>query len=215
MINLVKVALVADLEGDLLTSELGVDSLEGVDLVVNRGELLGIQVDLVELVAANLVTAALANDVGGVDKVLEDGLVDSRESAASGTLLVLLGTLAASLGEDAALAEEDDMAVSELLLELADQTLLLLLGLVNEGELGNRNEDHNSELALASGDLTGRLELEGTDIGLEVTGGLKLSKSRGDLELEVGGLRIKDLVGGRHGDFPSMRRCEILLLALS
>lgn len=96
-----------NLESDLLASQLAIDSPERIDLVVDSGELLGVKVNLVKTVTTDLVTATLANNVGRVNNVLKDSIVNGSKSAASGTPLVLLSTFAARLGEDAALTKEN------------------------------------------------------------------------------------------------------------
>ena len=71
----------------------------------------------------NLDTGALANDLRGVAKVIQKSTVDSSQSAGSGTRL--LGVVATrGLGEDAALGNENDVAVRELLLQLAGHAIL-------------------------------------------------------------------------------------------
>jgi hypothetical protein len=110
-----------ELEDDSLSGELLVDGAEGVDLVVNTSTLLGVEEDLDDLVAVLLGADALANDQSRVDKVLQDGIVDSGQSARTGALL--LDTAAATGGrKDAALSDEHNVAVGELLLELTSET---------------------------------------------------------------------------------------------
>lgn len=107
-------------EGDVLAGELAVDRGEAVELVLEAGGVLGVKEALDELVAVSCNTGALASDLGGEDEVLEDGSVDSRKGTAAGTLL-LNARATAGLAKDPALANEDDVAVRELLLELAGQ----------------------------------------------------------------------------------------------
>lgn len=111
-----------ELKGDVLASELAVDLTEGVDLVVNASALLGVKEDLDDLVAVLLGADALADNLGRVDEVGEDGIMDSSESAGPGALL-LDTAAAARLGKDAALSKEDNVAVRELLLELTGQAV--------------------------------------------------------------------------------------------
>lgn len=113
-----------ELEGDAAAGELAVDLGVGVEAVVDAAALLLVEDDLEELVAVLLGAEALADDLDGVDEVGEDGVVDGGEGAAEGALLLLVvagagGALGA--GQDAARGEEDDVAVRELLLELAGQ----------------------------------------------------------------------------------------------
>lgn len=113
-----------ELEGDAAAGELAVDLGVGVEAVVDAATLLLVEDDLEELGAVLLGAEALADDLDGVDEVGEDGVVDGSEGPRAGALL-LEGVAGAggALGarEDAARGEEDDVAVRELLLELAGQ----------------------------------------------------------------------------------------------
>jgi hypothetical protein len=61
-------------------------------------------------------TESLANDLGGVHEVIQDGVVDSSQGTASGT--GLLTVVAATRNrQDAALGNENNVAVRELLFE--------------------------------------------------------------------------------------------------
>lgn len=104
----------------MLASELAVDLTEGVDLVVNTSALLGVEEDLNDLVAVLLGADTLANDLGRVDEIAEDGVVDGGKSPGARALLLDAGTTA-RLGKDATLSKEDDVAVRKLLLELTGQ----------------------------------------------------------------------------------------------
>jgi hypothetical protein len=118
-----------ELENDGLSGELLVNSAEGVDLVVNTSTLLGVEEDLDDLVAVLLGADALANDQGGEDKVLQDGIVDSGQSARTGALLLDTGTTTWRR-KNAALRDEHNVTVGELLLELtseAEETISIMI----------------------------------------------------------------------------------------
>ena len=94
--------------------------------MVNTATLLLVQDNLQGLAAVLLGADALADDLDGVDEVGEDGVVDGGQSARTGALLGLGGARvggALGAGQDAALSNEEDVAVRELLLELAGQTV--------------------------------------------------------------------------------------------
>jgi hypothetical protein len=98
--------------------------------VVNTTALLLVEDDLEGLAAVLLGAGALADDLDGVDEVVEDGVVDGREGAGTGALLLLVGAGvdgALGAGEDAALSDEEDVAVGELLLEFTGQTVWMLV----------------------------------------------------------------------------------------
>lgn len=113
-----------ELEDDVAAGEAAVDLSVGVDAVVDASALLLVKDDLEGLAAVLLGADALANNLNGVAEIGKDGIVDSRQSARTGALL-LLGVAGAGralgAGQDAARGEDQDMAVGELLLELTGQ----------------------------------------------------------------------------------------------
>ena len=146
--------------------------------MVDTTTLLLIQDDLDGLAAVLLGADALADDLNGVDQVVEDGVVDSGQSTRARALLVLVGARvdgALGAGENPALSDEEDVAVRELLLELTGQAMVLLvqvflpvysiirayrnrcsvplLDLVEALEERDRDEDEDCLLAVADLDL--------------------------------------------------------------
>jgi len=144
------------------------------------------------------------------DEVLKDLLVNLLEGARARALL-LDARAAGRLAHHAALADEDDVAVRELLLELAGEAARTgegasatlereheggrrgdgpALDLVEGLDLGDRDEDDDGLLATLDVNLAGRRDLEGTELGLEVR----------DVVLEVEeGLGDEGLRGVRRG----------------
>lgn len=118
-------AALGELEGNGAAGEATVDLAVGIEAVVDTTTLLLVEDDLEGLGAVLLGAGALADNLDGVDEVGEDGVVDSGQSARAGALLGLGGARvngALGAGQDAALSHEEDVAVGELLLELAGQT---------------------------------------------------------------------------------------------
>lgn len=92
--------------------------------------LLLVEDDLEDLAAILLGAEALADDLDGVDEVVEDGVVDGRQGSGTGSLLGLGGARAVGAlgtGEDAARGEDQDVAVGELLLELTSEAVCSLI----------------------------------------------------------------------------------------
>lgn len=115
-----------ELEDNGTAGQSAVDLAVGIESVVNTTALLLVENNLDGLAAVLLGADALANDLDGVDEVGEDGVVDSGQSAGTGTLLGLVGARvdgALGAGEDAALSDEEDVAVGELLLELTGEAV--------------------------------------------------------------------------------------------
>lgn len=75
-----------------LVGELSEDGRESLELVLNLGLLLGRKEDLEELRLIKTNAGTLADDLGGVDDVLKDGVVDSGHGA--GTRAADAGLLA-------------------------------------------------------------------------------------------------------------------------
>lgn len=173
----------------------------------------------------NLDAGSLANDLGGIDKIIQDLLVDSSKSAGSWASL-LLARVASRLGHDAALSNKENVTVRELLLELTGESLL---NLVEGLELRNRDKDDDSLLAttnldlnlvvtknlalipfiakiLSSGTIThllGRRDLKGSEFLLELSDiVLKIEKSLSNAQFDFIGWgsasRLSNLVRG-HG----------------
>lgn len=116
-----------ELEDNTTAGEAAVDLRVGIQPVVNTTALLLVEDDLEDLGAVLLGAEALADDLDGVDEVGQDGIVDGRESAGARALL-LEGVAGAgrALGarENAASGNEEDVAVRELLLQLAGEAVM-------------------------------------------------------------------------------------------
>jgi hypothetical protein len=124
-------AALGELEGNGAAGEAAVDLAVGIEAVVDTTTLLLVEDDLEGLGAVLLGAGALADDLDGVDEISEDGIVDGGQSARAGALLGLVGARvdgALGAGQDAALSNEEDVAVGELLLELAGQTVIVRFG---------------------------------------------------------------------------------------
>lgn len=171
------VSLTLNLKHNLLAGQLGVQLLERVQLVVDGGGVGRVQVDLADLLATNQVSDSLADNLGGEHKVLQDGVVDSGQSSGLRSLLQQL-RLSGGLGEDLALTQEDDVSVGELLLQLSGQSDL---DLSVSGERGRGDEDGQDLLATSDVNLLDVLELQGSEVSLQVTLLLKVNESLGDL----------------------------------
>lgn len=172
-------AALGELEGNSAAGEAAVDLAVGIEAVVDTTTLLLVEDDLEGLGTVLLGAGALTDNLDGVDEVGEDGVVDGGQSARAGALLVLGGARvggALGAGQDAALGHEENVAVGELLLELAGKTSLVvssrvvlievvffcwpvrvgrtggclpLLDLVEVGQEGDGDEDNDGLLAVA------------------------------------------------------------------
>merc|ERR1712232_162168 len=107
-----------DGEGSIRVGEGAVDRGEDVELLLDGLLVLLVQEDLQGLGAVSLDAGALAGDLGGVDDILEDGLVDGGKSAGTRTDLDTLTTEV--LVENGAVSDHKDVLLLELLLEFTD-----------------------------------------------------------------------------------------------
>lgn len=111
---------ITESKDDFVASQLSVNVGHALSAVTEVRLITGIE-EHSELLAAVLsYTGTLADDLRWVGKVLEDRAVDGSEGSRAGTGLLDTGTTA-WLAEDSALANKDDVAVGELLLELTGQ----------------------------------------------------------------------------------------------
>jgi len=115
-----------ELEDNATARQPSVDLGVSVQSVVDATPLLLVQDHLERSAAVLLGAETLADDLDGVDQVGEDGIVDGGEGARARALL-LLGVAGSARplgpGQDAALGQDQDMAVRELLLQLAGEAV--------------------------------------------------------------------------------------------
>jgi len=133
-----------------------VNDRESVQFMINVGFILGIKEDLEMPRVVELVSDASADDIGGEDEVLQDGVVHGGESPAPRSLLPLDVVFPGGLGNDLSLGDDDDMLAAEFLLEFADQTGL---DLVIRGKEGIGDEDDDGLLVAFDGDFAGPAEV--------------------------------------------------------
>lgn len=79
--------------------------------------------DLDSLGTISCLAIALADDLGGVDEILENSRVDGGEGARARSRLLGAARSATGFGKDSALANEDDLSITELLLEFTSDTM--------------------------------------------------------------------------------------------
>jgi len=120
-----------------------------IQAVVDRSALLLVQDDARDAAAVNALEAAATDNLDRVHEIGEDGVVNRLESAGARALLRLVGARAVGAlraRQDAAHAEDQDVTVRELLLELAGEALLRL---VPQRQKWDRNEDDQSLASVA------------------------------------------------------------------
>ena len=155
----------------------------------NIGLLILIQMHLEQASTVETESNPLANNFCRVDEVIKDGAVDSNQSAAAWTLLLLLVHFPSRFGQNPPLGNEGDMLARELLLKLANQASLDLL----EGlQLGHWNEDHNSLLSMSNLHFLGSSDVQFPQMTLKVGVHFQVQKSLGDgLFKVIGSIAIR------------------------
>jgi hypothetical protein len=123
----------------ILASQSLVHMREGIQLVLKSSGILLVQEDLDQFAAVCLDAGTTTNDLSWIDQILEDLVVHSSQSTAAWTLL-LGTTLACWLRKDATLSNKDNMAVRELLLQLAGEALLNLMVLSQKWDWDKDND---------------------------------------------------------------------------
>jgi len=171
------------MERDLLVGKLVVNRCIGVDASLNIGLVASVEVDLQEPRSLNLASGALSGDLGGVNNVLKDGILDSRQGTGARTKSLRLLRSGVGLAEDLALGNDDNMSAAELLLELTYKlgldTLEGLLELV-------RNVQNDGLAASSAVNLLGGGDVEVTERRLELSRGhLQVQELLSDLVLEL------------------------------
>lgn len=138
-----------DFKDDLLTSQLVVDGLERFQLVVNVLDILGVQQDLLDLVATNQVSDSLTDNFGWENQVFQDLVMNSGQSSRSWSLLGLSRS-SGWLWQDSSFSQEDNMTVLEFLFQFSGQ---LNLNLVVSSQRWDWNKDSQSLLTTSNIDL--------------------------------------------------------------
>jgi len=143
-------ATLRELKRNTTASQLSVNFRVSIESVVNASLLLLIENNLQDLAAIFLGPETLADNLNGVDKICEDGVVNGSQCPGTGSLLCerssgAVGSLWA--GKNTASGEDQDMTVRELLLKLTGEALLHTVETL-KGRNGDK--DGNSLLAVAN-----------------------------------------------------------------
>lgn len=127
----------------------------------------------------NPVADALANDLGGVDKVIKDSLVDGSHSAGDRASVQSLSGTTGSLADDTSLDNDDYGLSAELLLELTNQSLL---DTAEGNTLCVGDEQDDGLLVSTELNLAGRGNLQVLELVLELSrASLQVEESLGNL----------------------------------
>jgi hypothetical protein len=137
----------SELEGDLSVSQSEVELSDEIDLVFEESARLFTEEDLAELRAVESVSPSAADDVGGEDEVLEEGVEDGGHGSVAGDHLLEGGLLV----DDGSLGEDEGVTVL-LLLNLVDDLGHKGSVVVDEDE-GQVDDDGVDGLLVASGEL--------------------------------------------------------------
>jgi len=157
-----------ELENHLLVGEGLVHLGEGVQLGLNVDEVLGVQEDLEDLGAVNLISNSLADNLGRVYNVLQYRLVHSSEGSGHRAGALLESGSVESLREDGSLGDNHNVSATELLLKLADDSVLDLVEIL---QLAERHEDDDGLAATVKVELLSSGDVSAVELSLELGGG--------------------------------------------
>ena len=177
------------MEGNLLIGQLSIHGSIGIGASFDIGLITSIKVHLHNSASINLAASALTSNFRGVDNILENSILDRRESTRTRTQsLGLLGT-SITLSQNVALSDNDDMSTRELLFQFTNKTGLDLLEWFLEFE-GDVDDDGLASRAAV--DLLGGGDVQVTKGCLQFGGGhLEVEKFLGNLGLKFIGLLYK------------------------
>ena len=108
--------------------------------------------------------SALAQNLSGVHEILKDGIVDGGQSPAARALLLSLSVVAGLLSNNAALADDNNVLATELLLEFSYQADVKTLELA---ELVEGHGQDDSLLAIVNLELLSTKNVEVTELSLQ------------------------------------------------
>jgi hypothetical protein len=168
-------------ERNLLVGKLVVYISISLDSCLNISLVLGVKIYLKDTLSINLATSPLSFDLGRVDNIVEDSILNSSQGAATrADSLGLVGT-SKGLSKDGTLSNDKNLLSREFLLELTNKTSLDLLERLVE-LVGNVKDDcltsSRAVYLLCSSDV------KITKGGLEVGGHLKVEKFLCDRSLK-------------------------------
>ena len=124
---------------------------------------LRVEDDFQNAATINTDASALAQNLSGVHEVLKNGIVNGSQSPAARALLLSLAVVARLLSDNAALADDNNVLATELLLELANQADVKTLELA---ELVEGDGQDNSLLAIVNLELLGTKNVEVAELSL-------------------------------------------------
>merc|ERR1719222_1405246 len=97
------------MEGNLLVCQLSIHGSISVSASLDVGLITSIKINLEDATPINLAAGTLSSNLSGIDDVLKNGILDSRQSSRAGTQsLGLLGP-GVTLSENITLRDNDDV----------------------------------------------------------------------------------------------------------
>ena len=124
----------------------------------------------------------LSDDFGRVHQIIQDSAVNSNQSTAPWSFLLLLVHFPGWFGQNSPLGNEDHMFAGKFLFQFSDQPSLDLL----EGpQLGNWNEDDDSFFTGTNFDFLGGSNVQFSQVTLEVRIHFQIEQSLGNGFFEI------------------------------
>jgi hypothetical protein len=172
----------------LFVGELSVDSSKSISTSLNICLVLGVQVDLDNSLSINLHSGSLSNNLGGVNDVIQNSVLNGSQCARSGTGSGGLLVTAVRFSQNSTLSNNQNMASRELLFQLTNKSLLNLIDVLQQFE---RNVQEDGLASLTAVNLLSCCDVNATKRNLELCGShLKVEKLVGNRLLEFIGFLL-------------------------
>jgi hypothetical protein len=167
----------------LLVGKLSVDSRKGISPSLNIGLVLAIEVYLHDTLSVNLDACALSSNLSGVDKIVQNSLMDGSQCARARAGSTRLLVAVVRLSEDGTLGNQENVTAREFLFQLTDKSLVHRFERFSQFV---RNIDKDGRSASAAVNF-----LSGSDVKIP----------EGCLELGGGHLKVEKLLSHRGLEF--------------
>jgi len=171
-------------KNNLLVGKLVVYGSIDVGSSLNISLVSWVKVDLCDSLSIGLHSGSLSGDLGGVDNIVQDSVLNGGQCSGARTRSAGLLVTGVSLSEDGALRDEHNDLSGELLLELSDK---LLVNLVHGFQQLVRNVEDDGRAAISTVDLLGSCDVNVSERSL------KLGRSHFEVEELIGNLLLESV----------------------
>ncbi len=176
--------LLLKFENNLLVGKLVVYGRVNVGSSLNVGLVSRVKEDLCDSLSIGLHSGSLSGDLGGVDNIVQDSVLDGSQCSGSRTRTAGLLVTGVSLSKNGTLRNEHNDLSGELLFELSDK---LLVNLVNRFQQLVRNVKDDGSATISTVDLLGSCDVNVSERSLE------LGRSHFEVKELIGNLLLESI----------------------